>query len=85
MSETLFRFLVGEIHFIRVTCKKCQTIMEIPLNRVSLPQPNLSCPSCLTVVSDVRHLVNLADALLSLQKSDGIDVGFSLPVNGIAD
>ena len=85
MSEKLFRFLVSEIAVLRVICKnpKCGAVMEVPLARMRDWTGIIKCPACEVAVQrgsePDNYLANLADVLLKLQRTDYVDVAFTLP------
>jgi hypothetical protein len=89
MSETLFKFLLSELRFIRLRCKKanCGGVAELPVGRLQAMTGICRCPSCgeqfLTRQGkfhrDVDSLAAFGIAIGELSSSEAFDVEFVIP------
>ena len=85
MSETLFRFLLGELTSLRARCKKpgCGGVVELPLASLVGRNTSIRCPLCDDPLQEHvpnNHLANLARAMEALAAAGNADVEFTLPL-----
>lgn len=91
MSETLFRFLLSELHVARVRCA-CGAIVEVPLSKLDQVLLNGHCRFCNTRLlafgagTTTDPLLRLGDALQSAAQITGLEIEFVVPppVSGLS-
>ncbi len=80
MGETFFRFKAGELTSLRIVCKKCNTVLDVPIDNLMAPVAiQCICGQLLQNVGSA-HLSGLAVALKMLASNANVEVQFSLPV-----
>lgn len=83
MSEHLLKFLVTELHVLRVHCKMCGIIVEAPVEKVARVFVTGDCPHCKASLTDKpEHFKQLAHAIAALKlNGDQVKVEFVLPAD----
>lgn len=82
MSEKLFRFLLSELKTIRIICKGCHGIIELPPGKIAHQLAAVQCPLCRVSFghSENYQLAKLAEAIHELSKPDApVTVEFLIP------
>ena len=46
MSEKLFRFLLHELGIVRIRCKACEGVVEVPIEKLGTQFKSIQCPLC---------------------------------------
>ena len=79
MTETRLLIQISELSTIRVTCKCCETVTELKLDRVGTVFSKPTCNNCgqMPFGAGLNPLVDLANAVASVQRiSEGMNVEF---------
>lgn len=85
MSEKLFKFLLSELNTVRVHCRNCDAIIEIPFDKIGSTFPSCACPLCRhtfdTGTWESGHLFQiLAEAFRRIKAiKERVEVEFVLP------
>lgn len=88
MSEHLLKVLLSELSTVRVVCKKCGAVFEMPLDRLAAAFRKTAqcCPFCgagFHLFNPQGHAADVlgpfAQALADLQQAQNCDVEFVLP------
>lgn len=86
MSEKLLKFLLHELTSVRLTCRKCQTSVDLPLAVLADPShPGIPCPGCSQPAVLLRPpgkedaLTRLAKAVNDLKTMQDVSVHFVMP------
>jgi hypothetical protein len=85
MSKTVFRFLASELKAVRLACRSCRAVLELPLDRLDGLGRDLDCPVCERPFSheDSSFLPLLAAAVRGMERT-GLLAGFVVEPDGRA-
>ena len=79
------RVLLKELSVVRVRCTKCQRVTEVSSDDVGEAFKHNQCPHCRQnfpqEISD-NAFVKYAEAVKKLCAMDGVEIEFSIPVDG---
>lgn len=77
MSRHLLAILLSELKTVRVTCPKCQAVIELTVEQMGFRLGDCQCPVCkdgwpgLSAGDNQSHLGRLGRALHALQTAPG--------------
>jgi hypothetical protein len=84
MSKHLLSFLLSELTTVRVICKGCGVIVELPIHDLGTRFREAKCPLCnreLLARDDEDALRNLDNAILAIKKfTDRVEIEFVMLV-----
>ena len=85
MVEKITRTNVSELQRVRLSCNKCQSVVEVPASHLCKNNVIASCPQCSSaffsgISSEKNPLVLLDEALATLKNAEGtVSVSFEWP------
>lgn len=89
MSEHLFRFLLSELQMVRVCCRKCRAITELPITELAAKFPEEKCRFCAAefdlTANNLPILKGFQEAvaqLMTMQKA--VEIEFTVPAKEAA-
>jgi hypothetical protein len=83
MSEKVLRFLLSELETVRLICRNCKIVIEMPTSKLADTDSGISCPTCRAFFpkgqnKEEDHLGDLARAIWGL-KNLGQEIEFVIP------
>lgn len=84
MSRKLFAFLLSELKTVRIICKNCNVITELPIADLADKFKAPKCPSCKNSIASENEnpFVLLARSLAWFAGENRVDVEFIIPDDG---
>ena len=85
MSETLFRFVLGELTNVRVVCSQCKAVAEVPISSLDQQQQQWRCLGCGAVLRNAPRNPDGLDRLASAYRAltgqgSPFEVEFAVPI-----